>query len=157
MSIIKRFSYVVPNLVIYLYNKNKSVYIIRRIDILRIATIVSLIYKPILNLVTIVYSSKANVDLVTLLYLVELQYNIFPLISINKSPFLVLTTKTIIQLICKLKSLFCTNLVSIKTKHFISLSNSLYLRPLVALFLYYSNIRFSKSILVFFSSVVYVV
>ena len=157
MSIIRRFSYVVPNLVIYLYNKNKSIYIIRGIDILRITTIVSLIYKPILNLVTIVYSSKANVDLVTLLYLVELQYNIFPLISINKSPFLVLTTRTITQLIYKLKSLFCTNLVSIKTKYFISLSNSLYLRPLVVLFLYYSNIRFSKSILVFFSSVVYTI
>ena len=56
----------------YLYNKNKSVYIIRRIGILRIAAIVSLIYKPILNPVTIVYSSKANVDLITLLYLVEL-------------------------------------------------------------------------------------
>ena len=140
MSIIKRFSYVVPNLVMYLYNKNKSVYITRRIDILRIAAVVSLMYKPILNLVTIVYSSKANVNLITLLYLVELQYNIFPLISINKSPFLVLTTRTITQLICKLRSLFCTNLVSIKTKYFISLSNSLYLRPLVALFLYYPNI-----------------
>ena len=72
MSIIKRFSYVVPNLVIYLYNENESVHIIRGIDILRITTVVSLIYKPMLNLVTIVYSSKANVDLVTLLYLVEL-------------------------------------------------------------------------------------
>ena len=75
--IIRRFSYIVLSLIRQLYSDFELVQVISGKLILSILLIVALIVPAISKPYTIVYSSKASTLLVTLLYLIEVQYSIF--------------------------------------------------------------------------------
>ena len=73
ISIIRRFSYIVPSYIRQLYNDFKSVYKVSGILIYRIWLIVDLIIILISNLQAILYNSKARMLYIILLYLTKLQ------------------------------------------------------------------------------------
>ena len=72
ISIMRRFSVVLPSFVIQSYNEYESVHMIKGISTASIPLIVAYIIDPVSKPATIVYSSKAKTDRVTLLYFVEL-------------------------------------------------------------------------------------
>jgi hypothetical protein len=77
ISIIKRFSFVVPSLTKHSYSKYKSVQIIIRITSRLSCSVIIFSIEPIANIIStpviIPYILEASIFLVTLLLLVELQ------------------------------------------------------------------------------------
>ena len=150
MSIIRRFSLIVPSLTRHLQSDFELVQSISGSLIYRSYLIVNLITALILNLQAITQSSKASTLLVTLLYLIKDQYIILALfvISIN----------TRIQPICDKRSLLFINKASVNTsRRSILISSLIYVRPLTRLLIYHQSRLLSAIISLFLGLITQVV
>ncbi len=147
MSIIRRFSFIIPSLTRHLYNEQESVYIIistrGRSSYFIVILIVVLIKIAMQTPPTIPQISEVSTLLVTLLLFIELQCTRLPLISKSLVSTEILFTRIIRYLIQELKSLLFTNNLLTNINSFNQLrSRVIYLIPLSRLLIYYSSLLF---------------
>ena len=139
MSIIRRFSCVVPSLTRHSYSDFELVQSISSRLILRTSLVMALRAPAISKPSTIVYNSEASMLLVTLLHLTEVQYNTFARLSLES---------TIMVPICDERSLLFANKALVKTSSLsLLLSSGTNFRPLARLLIYYCSRLFRSLIL----------